>query len=122
MTGQEIFEYACIIALFIAVMIPLVALYFDSRKQLKRLQKKPKRVNGRLIVKLSDIVEMKRRLKEINDEKLDNIDFVSDEGNLIKVNPQYMEDWKYIGLNNVDFVMTDFYRTGYVDEIQSKDQ
>ncbi len=57
-------------------------------------------------------------LAEINKASLDKIDFYEG-GVLIKINNKIIKDFKFTGLANVDFIMTDFYKHGF-DDIRNK--
>ena len=70
-------------------------------------------VSGRFSVKISEIIALRERMKEINSNDLNNIDFVSDNGEIVKIDDKIISEFKYTGLSNVDFIVTDFYKSGF---------
>ena len=70
-------------------------------------------VSGRFSVKISEIIALRERMKEINTNDLSNIDFISDNGEIVKINDEIISEFKYTGLSNVDFIVTDFYKSGF---------
>lgn len=70
-------------------------------------------VSGRFSVKISEIITLRERMKEINTNDLSNIDFISDNGEIVKINDEIISEFKYTGLSNVDFIVTDFYKSGF---------
>ena len=70
-------------------------------------------VSGRFSVKISEIIALRERMKEININDLSNIDFISDNGEIVKINDEIISEFKYTGLSNVDFIVTDFYKSGF---------
>lgn len=70
-------------------------------------------ISGRFSVKISEIIALRERMKEINTNDLRNIDFISDNGEIVKINDETISEFKYTGLSNVDFIVTDFYKSGF---------
>ena len=70
-------------------------------------------VSGRFSVKISEIIALRERMKEINSNDLNNIDFISDNGEIIKIDDKIIFEFKYTGLSNIDFIVTDFYKSGF---------
>ncbi len=64
-------------------------------------------------VKISEILELKKRIREINNTNLKKIEFLDDDGNVVEINPKFVEEFRFVGLSNCDFIETDFYKTGY---------
>lgn len=64
-------------------------------------------------IKISEIIELRNRLKEINSQPLDTIDFLDDEGNVVEIHKDIVDDFAYTGLNNCDFITSDFYKYGF---------
>ena len=64
-------------------------------------------------VKISEIIEINKRLNEINRLSLDEIEFLDDEGNNVEIDETIMSDFKFTGLNNTDFIFSGFYQTGF---------
>ena len=61
-------------------------------------------------IKISEILEIERRKQEINHLDLSEIDFIDDLGNVIDIPKNRIEEFKFIGLNNIDFITTGFYQ------------
>ena len=72
-------------------------------------------LSDRLQIHVSEIKQLKNRLREINDNEIMNIDFLDDNGLLIKIDEKKIADWKFTGLNITDFIESDFYITGFTD-------
>jgi hypothetical protein len=45
---------------------------------------------------------------EINSFDLEKIDFISERGNVLKIDKDKIDSWKFIGLNNTDFIDSGF--------------
>lgn len=60
----------------------------------------------KLKVDMHEVVEMKAWLRYINTKDLDQIVWTKN-GEVIDISKELIEDFKYMGLNNTDFV--DFY-------------
>ena len=67
-------------------------------------------------IKISEIIELKKRLTEVNNIPLENIKFINDKGNGVYIDPKIINDFGYTGLNNVDFISTGFYKEGFDKE------
>ena len=70
---------------------------------------------NRIPIKISEIIELKERLSEINRLNLSDIDFIDYDNTLIKIEPSIIEDFKFTGLNNTDFIWSGFYKDYSVD-------
>ena len=66
-------------------------------------------------VEIEEIMRIHDRLGEINSEDLSNIVFTLN-GEEVDINPKHIKDFKFVGLNNVDFIRTEFYKNGFDDE------
>jgi hypothetical protein len=55
-----------------------------------------------------EIIELNARLREINSFDLEKIDFISERGNVLKIDKDKIDSWKFIGLNNTDFIDSGF--------------
>ncbi len=64
-------------------------------------------------IKISEINQLFDRMSAINRIDLMEIEFVDDNGKIIQISQKIIEDFKYTGLNNVDFIITDFYKKGF---------
>ena len=62
-------------------------------------------------VNIERLEEIKKELNKINSEKLEDIEFYKD-GKKIEMSKELIDKWKYIGLNNVYYITTDFYLKG----------
>ena len=62
-------------------------------------------------VNIERLEEIKKELNKINSEKLEDIEFYKD-GKKIEMSKELIDKWKYIGLNNVYYITTDFYLNG----------
>lgn len=71
-------------------------------------------------IKISEIIALAEREREINKPDIRDIEFLDDEGNKIEIDPEIIEDFAFIGLNNVDFVTSGFYLTGW-DKTETRD-
>lgn len=80
---------------------------------MKKNQNLQESQSGRFSVKISEIVALRERIKEINLNDLSNIDFVSDNGEIIKIDDKIISEFKYTGLSNIDFIVTNFYKSGF---------
>jgi hypothetical protein len=67
-------------------------------------------------VSVSEILRVKEYLREINQANLEEIEFLDDSNNKIDINPKHYKDFKFIGLNNVDFIFFDIYINGISSE------
>ena len=53
---------------------------------------------------------MQRQRKEFNDTDLSEIELYED-GKLLVLDPDVLKEWHYMGLSNMDYVMSDVYNT-----------
>jgi chromosomal replication initiation ATPase DnaA len=60
-----------------------------------------------MIVSIEEILELRERLREINALPLDDITFIENGDKTI------VADFKFTGLNNCDFITTNFYKVGF---------
>lgn len=63
-------------------------------------------------VDLEEIYDIMKRRKRINSVPLEDIEFYEN-GIKLDINPEIVNDFKFIGLNNIDFITTEFYKTGW---------
>lgn len=68
-------------------------------------------------LKISDIKKIREDLTNMNRLMnscgLDNIEFLDDDGNVVEIDQKIIDDYKYTGLNPVDFIATGFYESGF---------
>ena len=62
-------------------------------------------------------MELKARIDEINSLDLNDIDFINHDSERIVVDEKIVSDFKYTGLNVVDFITTEFYLTGFGEDV-----
>lgn len=68
-----------------------------------------------IAVDVEHLIQMKKEMNLINRVDLDNIEFYKD-GHLIEIPKEILDEWKYIGLNNCDFITNGFYKEGVIRE------
>lgn len=59
---------------------------------------------------IGEILYLKKRLREINSLPLENITFIKDNKEPLVIDKHILDEWNYIGLNNSDFIETEFYK------------
>jgi len=64
-----------------------------------------------MIVNIERILELKEELRKINEAELSDIEF-HENGKKLEIDPKNIEDWAFVGLNNVDFITTHSYKRG----------
>jgi hypothetical protein len=64
-------------------------------------------------VLISDILQAEKWRKRINSYDLEAIDFIDEDGKLVVVDTKIIEDFRFSGLHNIDFITTEFYKTGF---------
>ena len=74
-------------------------------------------VSGRFQIRVSEILDIAKRQREINGMELTEIDFLDENGNIIKVDEKIVEDFRFCGLNNTDFITSKFYLKGWDERI-----
>lgn len=72
-----------------------------------------KPVVDRFQIRISEILEIDKRKREINSRDLKEIDFLDDNGVPIQIDKKILEDFQYCGLNNTDLITSEFYKTGF---------
>lgn len=60
-------------------------------------------------INIEEILELQDRRAKINNALLSEIEFYEN-GIKIEIDPEVLEEWKFIGLNNTDFIITDAYK------------
>ncbi|MFA7307599.1 MAG: hypothetical protein WC026_13105 [Hyphomicrobium sp.] len=84
------------------------------KNRTKQLQKTDtQNVSGRFQISISEIMQIKNRLREINNNEINNIDFLDDKGFPIKIEQKIRDDWKFTGLNITEFISLGFYSKGW---------
>lgn len=62
-----------------------------------------------MIVDIDHLKKRKKELLMINSIDLDEIQFYEN-GDRVEISKETLEQWKYIGLNNTDFITSGFYK------------
>lgn len=60
-------------------------------------------------IDIEEIIKLKKRIFEINELKLENIDFYEN-GVKVEVYQSVLDSWKYIELSNCSFIETNYYK------------
>jgi hypothetical protein len=55
-------------------------------------------------INADEILRLKARMKEINDLKLEEIEWVNDKGDTIVIDKETLDHWRFVGLSNCCFV------------------
>lgn len=61
------------------------------------------------LLDVNKIRELKRQINEVNMLLLDDCEFVED-GKPVTICPKVLEEWRFTGMNNVDFVTSGAYQ------------
>ena len=69
-----------------------------------------------MIVNIERIYELKEELRKINEAELSDIEF-HENGKKLEIDPKNIEDWAFVGFNNVDFITTHSYKRDEVLKI-----
>lgn len=62
-------------------------------------------------VDVERILALKAELQEINKATLTDIEFFED-GKKLNIKPEALEHWRFVGLNNTDFISMGAYKEG----------
>lgn len=71
-------------------------------------------------IKISEIFDITKRQQEINKHNLSNIDFIDDNGEVIKIDNKILADYRFCGLDNISFITSEFYKTGFTNLNETK--
>jgi hypothetical protein len=63
---------------------------------------------------VEDVRALRKKLWEINSVPFSEVEWFED-GKLLTISPERLEEWRFIGLTNTDFITTDFYKD-YIEE------
>lgn len=61
-------------------------------------------------VNIKDVMDIEARRKEINSLDFDEIEWVDENNNSIEIDEKFIEEWKFMGMNNMDFITSEFYK------------
>lgn len=67
---------------------------------------------NKTIVNAEEVRALKEQLREINNIPLEDIEWHED-GKPLDINPEFIKEWRFIGMNNSDFIDTGFYKEGW---------
>ncbi len=67
---------------------------------------------GKFQVKISEIIEMEKWKRGINNEPLSRIEFLDDEGGAIVIDDKIISEFQFLGLINTDFILFGFHERG----------
>lgn len=62
-------------------------------------------------VNIERIKELRAELNEINSVDIEDIEFYEN-GEKVDVPQEHINNWRFIGLNNIEFITTEFYLDG----------
>lgn len=60
-------------------------------------------------IDIEEIRELHKRRSEINNVLLSTIDFYEN-GVKVEITPEVLEEWRFVGLSNCDFILMDAYK------------
>ena len=66
-------------------------------------------------VNIEYILEIERKRQEFNRMDLGKVNFFKD-GKKVNISQEIIDEYKFTGLNNMDFITTGFYDTGLIKE------
>ena len=61
-------------------------------------------------VSLREVEELQSRRREINSLPIEQIEWLRDDGSVVEVAPETLEEWRFTGLTNLCFIETGFYK------------
>lgn len=61
-------------------------------------------------ITIKEILYLKNRLREINSIPIEDITFIDEHNQTLQIDDEILNEWKYTGLNNSDFIETEFYK------------
>lgn len=67
---------------------------------------------NKTVIAVEEVRRLKARLREINALDLKDIVWTED-GKEVEVPPARLEEWRFIGMNNADFIDTNYYTEGF---------
>ncbi len=63
-------------------------------------------------IDIERIKALKKELSDFNKLRLQDIEFYEN-GKKLDIKSELVKEFEFIGLNNVDFIMTEFYKEGF---------
>lgn len=64
-------------------------------------------------VLISDVLKHQEWRKYINSFDLASIEFIDEDNKPIVIDNKIIEQFRFSGLHNIDFITTEFYKTGF---------
>lgn len=97
--------------LYIPFAVDAPKAYLDHIRKVKNISSNT--ISGRFKVRISEILKITERRNEINNRELGDIDFLDENDNPIKADKKIIDDFKFCGLSNIDFITSEFYKSGF---------
>ena len=70
-----------------------------------------KRIWENMIIDINELLQMEAKRKEINDIPIEDIQWQDGE-KMIPISPELLNEWKFIGLSNINLITTGYYKNG----------
>jgi len=64
-----------------------------------------------MIIDINELLQMEAKRKEINDIPIEDIQWQDGE-KMIPISPELLNEWKFIGLSNINLITTGYYKNG----------
>lgn len=61
-------------------------------------------------VKISEILELSKRVREIQSKDLKDLIFLDENGKPIEISDELIEQWSFTGMSNIDLIVSGFYK------------
>lgn len=61
-----------------------------------------------MLVKIEDVIAARKFLSSVNDVSLEDLELWKN-GQKVDVCPRVVNEWKFVGLSNVDFIIDEMY-------------
>lgn len=68
-------------------------------------------------ISISEIHELEARRRVINSCDLRDITFLDENDEPVVINQKILEDFRFTGLHNIDFIMSEFYKRGFDEKL-----
>lgn len=65
-------------------------------------------------ITIENILATEEWRDNINKTPLKEIEFLDENGNVVNIDEEIYRQWKFAGLNNIDFIKTGFYKQGFI--------
>lgn len=67
-------------------------------------------------ISISEILEIEARRTEINSYDLRDITFLDENDEAVVIDQKIIDDFRFTGLHNINFITSEFYKRGFEDE------